>query len=493
MKSSILGRHARRLLALIAVIAMLVTVSPGSVSAHDPAGEQSEALKGRLYDGHVESPTEGGVPLEPVSDAKCVNGVAAGLFPCHNVNLMSFMPLPQLESTFINDVWGWQDPATKMEIAIAGTFEGTVFVDVTDGYNPVYLGMLPSAVPGDFGNIWGDIRVYENTAYIGSEAIDFETFSGYGVQIVDLTQFRGATGPIAVAQAGHIDDMTNSHNLSLNTDSGRLYVAGSVIAVQECQVEVPEGAPPFFNGNGGSIVYDVSSNPTEPEFIGCLTQDDYTHDIQCVIYHGPDKAYRGHEICVGSNEDAVTVYDATDMSAPSILATVQYQDFSYAPDEPGQAPNYYTHQGWLSEDHSFFFLSDELDEYSSGFPRTTYIWDFTDLDNISVLNNYSDGNSSIDHNMFVHQQRLYQSNYTSGLWIYDTWLADEGALDMRGYFDVFPADDRTDFFGTWGNYPYFGQGKVIVTSSDEGLFVLDAKKAQNRAGGKGKGKAPGNR
>ena len=56
----------------------------------------------------------------------------------------------------------------------------------------------------------------------------------------------------------------------------------------------------------------------------------------------------------------------------------------------------------------------------------------------------------------------------------------------RGYFDVFPADDATDFFGAWGVYTFFGDGKVVVTSSDEGLFVLDAcvkSAANNRAGG----------
>lgn len=56
-------------------------------------------------------------------------------------------------------------------------------------------------------------------------------------------------------------------------------------------------------------------------------------------------------------------------------------------------------------------------------------------------------------------------------------------MKMLGYFDIFPADDRTDFFGTWGNYPYFGDGKVVVTSSDEGIFVLQsrAKSSANRA------------
>lgn len=48
-------------------------------------------------------------------------------------------------------------------------------------------------------------------------------------------------------------------------------------------------------------------------------------------------------------------------------------------------------------------------------------------------------------------------------------------FDERGYFDTFPVDDRNDFFGAWGAFPFFGDGKVVVTSSDEGVFVLDSR------------------
>lgn len=109
-----------------------------------------------------------------------------------------------------------------------------------------------------------------------------------------------------------------------------------------------------------------------------------------------------------------------------------------------------------------------------------------DADCVESVDECSD--TSIDHNMFVLDGLLYQANYTSGLWIYDAWKADQGRVTMRGYFDVFPADDRTEFFGSWGTYPYFGDGKVIVSSSDEGLFVLDSRaKSASTNNGKRKG------
>ena len=452
-------------------------VSVTTAQAHDPGGledGQLTSLKGRSYTGQLGEVSPGGVPYDALSDVRCEDGMA-GIFPCHKVDLASFTPLPDIESTFVNDVWGWEDSDTGMQVAIVGSFEGTAFVDVTDGSNPVYLGTLDTPLPGNGRNIWGDIRVYEDHAYIGSEAAAFVAgeLVGFGVQIVDLTQFRGATEAGEVAQAGYIDDVTQSHNLSLNVDTGRLYVAGAFAGLEVC--DVFGGA---FNGSGGSIIYDLTGDPANPVFAGCLDDEQYNHDLQCVTYHGPDADYQGREICVGSNEDNVTIYDATDPQNPVVVDRLEYDTAAY------------THQGWLSEDHTYFFLGDELDElFGTVAERTTYIWDFTDLDNAELRGVHSDGNTSIDHNMFVHEGLLYQSNYTSGLWIYDGWKADQGRVRMRGYFDVFPSDDRTDFFGTWGNYPYFGDGKVIVTSSDEGVFVLQSRaKSSNNAFANGRNK-----
>ncbi len=481
----------------LAVIIATVGVGQSAVSAHpahDLEGGVRAPTKGRTYDGVVDPVSPGGVPMEAMSDIRCTGGTA-GIFPCHKVDLASFLPLPDIESTFVNDIWGWEDPVTGMQVAIVGSFEGTAFIDVTVGTAPVYLGTLASSTPGDSGNIWGDIRVYGNTAYIVAEAIDLGSFDpeagtldGFGIQVVDLTQFRGATGPSDVALATHLDDVTQSHNVSLNEDTGRLYVVGSMFGLDNA-CSVPNPGFPVQNGTGGAIIYDVATDPLNPTLVGCLNDDGYIHDVQCVVYAGPDADYQGREICIGSNEDTVTIYDATDPAAPTIVARLDYQPVGT---DPG---DFYTHQGWLSEDQSYFFLSDEVDELSGVVSeRTTYIWDFTDLDDARVIGRHSDGNTSIDHNMFVSNGLLYQSNYTSGLWIYDTWKADKGRLTMRGYFDVFPSDDRTDFFGTWGNYPYFGDGKVVVTSSDEGVFVLQSRaKSSDNTFSRGAMKRPGRR
>ncbi len=464
-------RLVKVLLALLFALSLVASgISPAA--AHDPNHKESTALKGRLKDSNLGlgDIALGGVPLVPQSDVRCEDGMA-WVFPCHKVDLDAFVPLPLMDSSFLNDVWGWEDSVTGMQLAIVGSFEGTIFVDVTDGQNPVYLGTLDAVVPGDFGNIWGDVRVYGDAAYIGTEAIDMANFEGNGIQVVDLTQFRGATGPMEVAEAARISDVTNSHNLSLNVDTGRLYVVGSTWALSAC--ETNPGS--IRNGNGGALIYDVATDPLDPQLIGCMTEDGYTHDVQCVIYHGPDSEHRGKEICIGSNEDTLTIYDATDAADPQILSILDYQTLPFLPPDGGP-PNYYTHQGWLSEDHEHFFLGDELDEFFGGNEeRSTYIWDVSDLDNAYVINAYTDGNESIDHNMFTLDDLLVQANYTDGLTIYDTWKADQGRMKMRGHFDIYPDDDSTIFAGAWGVYPYFGDGKVILTGSEQGLFILDSR------------------
>ena len=423
-----------------AAVLATTTVATGHPT-HDGSGKEAG------FDRAVEDVSPGGVPQERMSDIKCEDDMA-GIFPCHKVDLASFMPLSELGgSIWANDVWGWTDPGTGREYALAKLFEGTAFVDITDEYDPTYLGTLPSPAPNpdDNGHIWGDIKTYGDHAYIGSEA------DGHGVQVFDLTRLRGVTEPQEWTQDAHIDGFGQSHNIAMNEDSATLYVIGAHRGVTE---------PGCADVGGGPIMYDVS-DPANPQFVGCYGEDGYTHDIQCVDYHGPDTEHTGREICVASNEDTVTVLDATDKTDVQMLARTPYETSAY------------THQGWFTEDHQHFLLGDELDELTGTVDATTtYIWDLTDLDDPKLTGMHDTGNSSIDHNIFIKDGLAYKSNYTSGLRIDDTYKVEQGRLKESGYFDVFPVNDETTFAGTWGNYPYFDSGIVAVTGIEEGLFIL---------------------
>lgn len=434
-------RHKRRaaVVALAATAALLAgTEAASGHPTHDGSGKEAG------FDLEREDVSPGGVPQERMTDLRCEDDMA-GIFPCHKIDLASFVPLSELDSIWANDVWGWTDPQTGHEYALVSKFEGTAFVDITDPYDPLYLGTLPTEVPGDFGNIWGDLKVFDDHAYIVTEA------NGHGMQVFDLTRLRGVTEPQVWTVDNVVKSFGQAHNIALNEDSATAYVVGAWKGVT---------APGCEDVDGGPIAFDVS-DPGNPQLAGCYGGDGYTHDIQCVDYSGPDADYTGREICVASNEDTVTVLDATDKSDVKMLARAPYDTSAY------------THQGWFTEDQAYFLLGDELDELTGEVESTTtYVWDLRDLDNPVLEGADANGNGSIDHNIFVKDGLAYQSNYTSGLRVNDTYKVDQGRLTERGYFDVYPADDHTGFAGTWGNYPYFDSGTVVVTGIEEGLFVL---------------------
>jgi choice-of-anchor B domain-containing protein len=220
--------------------------------------------------------------------APCEDGMAAGMFPCDGIDLMSFIPHGALGTTFANDMWGWTDPQTGRDYAVMGAGEGTVFVDITNPESPAVLGILPTHTSDNF--FWRDIKVYADHAFIVSED------NGHGMQVFDLTELRDWDGNYT------------AHNLNINEDTGFAYAVG-VRQKGSC--------------SGGLHMIDIS-DPINPTFAGCWGGDGYIHDTQCVIYEGPDADYQGREICFNSNAQSrgpaslnrVSITDVTDKSNP---------------------------------------------------------------------------------------------------------------------------------------------------------------------------------
>ena len=83
--------------------------------------------------------------LTAQNDVTCVDGFA-GIYPCNNVDLMSFMPKSVFSSDTLNDIWGWthSDSESEREFAIVVGYEGTFFVEISNSTSPIYLGTLSS-------------------------------------------------------------------------------------------------------------------------------------------------------------------------------------------------------------------------------------------------------------------------------------------------------------------------------------------------------------
>ena len=374
------------------------------------------------------------VPTEAVSGLACSDGFA-GAFPCRGVALESFLPLRSIGGGEGNDIWGWTDPQTGREYALMGKTTGTAFVDIATPDRPVYLGDLPSHQQDRQFAVWRDIKVYADHAFVVADK------AGHGMQVFDLTRLRGVTEPHQWTEDAHYARFGNAHNIAINEQTGFAYAVGT----DTCA--------------GGLHMIDIRS-PKGPVFAGCVSDDGYTHDTQCVTYRGPDDRFTGREVCFSSNEDAVTIVDVTDKRRPVTLSRASYEGAEY------------THQGWLTEDQRFFLLGDELDEQRAGVPTTTYIFDVSDLRAPAVVRARRAATAAIDHNLYTRGDRVYQANYRAGLRILDSTRVADGELSEVAFFDVYPADDDAEFNGAWSVYPYFESGIVIVSGIEQGLFVL---------------------
>ena len=365
------------------------------------------------------------------AQSPCVNGLAAGLYPCDNVDLYATMGVNQVGGGEMNDIWGWTDPLDGKEYVLLGRTNGTAFIDISNPTSPVYLGNLNT---NTVSSLWRDVKVYGNYAFIVSEA------GGHGMQVFDLTKLRNVNNPPVNFSADAVyTGFGNAHNIVINEETARAYGVGTNTA------------------SGGLHIVDIS-NPLNPTILGTFSQDGYTHDAQVVTYIGPDAQYQGKEIAFACNENTITIVDVDDPTDATLISTEGYSGSAY------------THQGWLTEDHKYFVVGDELDEQQSGVNTRTYFFNVEDLNNPFLAGTYTATTSAIDHNLYIKDGVAYQSNYRAGLRLLD--VSNAPNAEEIGYFDLYPSSDAAQFNGTWSNYPYFASGIVAVSHIEEGLFLL---------------------
>jgi len=361
----------------------------------------------------------------------CVGGNAAG-FPCEGFNLQFDITPGGMGASAANDSWGWTDPQDGKEYALIGVDNGTSFFDISDPTNVEYLGKLPSH---SGSSTWRDIKVYQNYAFIVSEA------SGHGMQVFDLTRLRNVNNPPATfTEDAHYGDFGGAHNIVINEDTGFAYAVGTSTF------------------NGGAHFINIQ-NPLNPVAAGGYSLDGYTHDAQVVTYNGPDTDYTGREIYVGSNEDNIIIADVTDKNSPQSISIASYGNVGY------------THQGWFTEDQKYFIVGDEVDELNFGFNTRTLIFDFSDLDNPQLLFTYTGPTPAIDHNGYVKGNTYYMANYNAGMRAIDiSDIANQNMAEV-GYFDTIPSTNDAGFGGTWNVYPFFTSGNIVISGDDKFFLV----------------------
>lgn len=387
-------------------------------------------------------------------------GAAAGAgYQSQNMSLLSNLSINTLAGTtgqVGSAIWGWADSTTGREYALYGLSNGTAFVDVTAPTAPVYLGLMATNTGT---SPWRELQTYGNTLYVVSDGN-----GAHGMQVFDLARLRGVTSAQSWTPDTTYNGVTNVHTITINEATGYAYLNGSNNAQHVVSLSSPLSPTAVLNYSG--------------------TPGGYVHDSQSVLYHGLDTAHVGKEILLNSAAGSgLEIVDFSNHAAPVRLSTKNYPNLGY------------THQGGFTEDHRFFIVNDELDEWalSSGVQNTrTHIWDLADLDDPVYLGYYEHPSIAIDHNLFIKGNLLFESNYTVGLRVFDLsalWTTDFSSLPLLAggtknlqsvlrevaYFDTYNQDDAAperSFNGQWGNYPYLPSGTILAGDRNNGLFVL---------------------
>ena len=372
----------------------------------------------------------------------CVNGFA-DIYPCDGYDLIGYLSLedlsiPSSEGGGLsgNDSWGWTDSEDGKEYALIGLSSHAAFVDISNPNNMKLIGVLPTAT---VNSSWRDIKVYDNHAFIVSEA------GSHGMQVFDLTRLRDVQNPPVEFNADtHFTEFGSAHNIVINEESGYAYVVGT-------------------NRNGpyqGGPLFINIQNPASPVSEGGFGDGGYSHDAQVVTYNGPDTDFTGKEILIGSNEDEVVIVDVSDKENPTTISTTDYSNIKY------------THQGWFTEDLRYFIVGDELDEQNFGNNTRTLIFDFNDLDDPILSFEYFSQNTSIDHNGYTLGDSYFLASYRAGM--REISISDIGNQSMSevGFFDTYPENDNANFNGVWNVYPYFESGNIIISDIEKGLFIV---------------------
>jgi choice-of-anchor B domain-containing protein len=313
----------------------------------------------------------------------------------------------------LSDVWGWTDG--NKEYAIVGLRNGVSIVDVTNP-DDVFEVQFVFGTPCT----WRDIKTWGHYAYVTHDC----TGQSAGLNIIDLSQLPDTVITYPWRTDGTIPELVEAHNLYID-EFGFAYIAGHNI------------------GNGGVIILDLNSQPTNPTVVGQYTSA-YVHD--CYVEN--NIMYTG-EIGIGK----FAVVDVSNKANPVILAKY---------DTPARN----SHNIWPSNNKNFVFTTDETTSQNA----TVASFDISDLNDIKLLDQFNSTPSSVPHNVHVLDDYLIVSHYSHGVNIIDAAQPDK--LVEIAHYDTSPGYEGVNYNGCWGAYPYFPSGTVVASDQQTGLHVF---------------------
>ena len=102
----------------------------------------------------------------------------------------------------------------------------------------------------------------------------------------------------------------------------------------------------------------------------------------------------------------------------------------------------------------------------------THVFDVSDLDAPVYAFAYEAATASIDHNLYILGNRVFQANYTSGVRVLEFGDLSNMEIMEIAFLDTFPGSDSANFEGAWSVYPFLPSGNIIASDRSNGLFIL---------------------
>ena len=317
----------------------------------------------------------------------------------------------QFQGQTLASCWHYNH-ASGSEYALVGAAGGIAIVDITTPANPVLLFQLPGV-----NNLWHEVKVQGDYAYAVSEGIDPAGIKN-GVQIIDLRYLPDSAPNKFYFGDGAILNMIEKAH-SITTAGHYAYVNGHNIT----------------SLGRGVLILDIT-NPMSPVYIGAVTNR-YCHDSYV----------RGNLIYTSDILDGLfSVYDISNPALPVILATQV-------------TPGTFNHSTWLSDDGRTVFAADER----NGAPVASF--DVSDLNNISLLDTFYNGNFKLNevHNVRVINDYLINPSYGSQLTIADVSRPDN-IIEIANY--------TTGSSLCWDADPFPNSKNIIATDMQSGMLYI---------------------
>lgn len=303
-----------------------------------------------------------------------------------------------------------------------------------------------------YNEIWGVVVKGREYAIIGSTE---------GTHIFDVTDpvnsVQVAFVPGAFGAAIHRDYHDYKGYLYMVCEEGNStlqiadlrYLPDSVSIVYDSDILINRTHNIFIDSLSGTLyttsggVYSLA-DPTNPQNTGF-------NGIR-----GHDLFVRNDTLYVNEGNSGLFIYDYTNPATPVPLGFLSsYPDSGY------------NHAGWVNEAGNIYAFSDET------FGKDVKICDISDLSNIQVLSQVNSGGDSaaMPHNLMIQDDLLYVSYYQDGLYVYD--ISDPSNPTLAGYYDTYLLPNAPNYNGAWGVFPFLPSGIVLVSDTENGLFVFD--------------------